>query len=106
MAEVVWTETALRNLRDISDYVAQSSPSKSDKLANRLSEVPDLLEDTPRIGRKVPEFNQDHIRELVTVRPYRIIYVVRDEACYIVAIVHSSRDLKKTLRAAGLQDFS
>ena len=103
MAEVIWTETALKNLREITDYVAEASPAKADKLAARLSEVPDMLEQTPRIGRRVPEFNRDDIRELVTVRPYRIIYVIRDETCYIAAIVHSSRDLKKALRAAGWQ---
>jgi toxin ParE1/3/4 len=106
MAEVIWTETALKNLRDITNYVAEDSPLKADKLAVRLSEAPNILEHTPRIGRRVPEFAQDHIRELVTVRPYRLIYVIRDDCCYVTAIIHSSRDLKKALRAAGLQDFS
>jgi toxin ParE1/3/4 len=106
MASVLWTEAALKNVRDITDYIAESSPAKADKLAARLSEVPDILEHTPRIGRRVPEFNQDDIRELVTVRPYRIIYVIREESCYIAAIIHSSRDLKKALRAAGWQNFS
>jgi plasmid stabilization system protein ParE len=106
MAEIIWTETALKNLRDITNYVAEDSPLKADKLTIRLSEAPNLLEHTPRIGRRVPEFFQDNIRELVTVRPYRLIYVIRDDSCYITAIVHSRRDLKKALRAMGLQDFS
>ena len=95
MAEVVWTEAALRHLREITDYIAQRSPERADELDTQLSEAPEILAHTPRIGRSVPEFGQEHIRELVTVRPYRIIYEVRDDTCSIVAIVHSSRDLRK-----------
>ncbi len=40
----------------------------------------------------VPEFNLDHFRE-VMMWPYRIIYEIRGEACYNVAVIHRIRDL-------------
>jgi plasmid stabilization system protein ParE len=45
----------------------------------------------------VPEFNVDHFRE-VLMRPYRIIYEVRGPGCYVVAIIHASRDLPQHVR--------
>jgi len=45
----------------------------------------------------VPEFGLEHVRELVTVRPYRIIYLVREDVCAVVAVVHSSRNLPAVL---------
>jgi plasmid stabilization system protein ParE len=104
MAQVTWTEVALKHLRQITDYVAERSPERADELAERLSDAPEILEHTPKIGRRVPEFDRDDLRELVTVRPYRILYLLRDDDCYIIAIVHGRRDLTR-LRPEDLEDL-
>jgi addiction module RelE/StbE family toxin len=95
MAQVIWAEAALKHLKEITDYLAQHSPARADELAARLSQAPDILEPTPKIGRQVPEFGREDIRELVTVPPYRIIYQLRDDDCTILAIVHGRRDLSR-----------
>jgi toxin ParE1/3/4 len=97
MAEVLWTKTALKHLEDIRDYVARDSPDRADELIDRLLDAPELLEHTPRMGRRVPEFNLDYLRELVTVRPYRIVYVVREHAVHVVAVLHSRRNVAKLI---------
>ena len=51
----------------------------------------------PRAGWMVPEFKVDHFRE-VLMRPYRIIYELRGDACYIVAVIHGSRDLPQHIQ--------
>lgn len=96
MGQVVWTEPALEDVREILQFVAKDSPKYALRLADRFQESPRRLEQESRTGWHVPEFEQDHIRELL-VRPYRMIYVVRGDTCYIAAVVHGSRDLTKLL---------
>ena len=97
MGKVIWTEPALADLREIRDFVAKDSPTYAARLASRLVEAPRRLAQFDKSGQRVPEFDQDHIREL-PVGSYRLIYVVRNGTCYIVAVVHGSRDLERVLK--------
>ncbi len=92
MGQVHWTEPALNDLRDIVSFVARDSPSYAARLARRISEAPRRLAAFPQLGIKVPELGQPKVREL-WVRPYRIIYLVREPDCHVLAVVHGSRDL-------------
>jgi toxin ParE1/3/4 len=92
MGQVHWSEPALDDLRDIVNFVARDSPAYAVKLGNRIAQAPRHLATFPRLGSIVPELATDQIREL-WVRPYRIIYQVRGEDCFILAVVHGSRDL-------------
>ena len=47
----------------------------------------------------LPEFEDANIRELI-YGSYRIIYLVREEGCHIVAVVHASRDIVRHLSQA------
>ena len=102
MAQVIWTEPALEDLRDIISFVAKDSPSYAAKLGARLVEAPRRLTKMPKSGGTVREFNLDHIRE-ISVRPYRLIYVIRADVCYVVAVVHGARDLSRFLSADDLE---
>jgi plasmid stabilization system protein ParE len=69
----------------------------------RIMHAPRRLASLPLLGRVVPEYGEDHIRELI-VPPYRLIYVVRDDVCFVVAVVHSSRDLSTLFRLEDLEN--
>ncbi len=94
MGQVVWARAAVTNLRKIYAYVAQDSPARAAKLVQRLKEASRPLAYTPRLGRVVPDFRREEFRELVTIKPYRIIYTVRGDDCTVVAVIHGRRDLK------------
>src|SRR5262249_6954836 len=102
MARVVWTEPALRRLRGILDYVAGQSPTNAATLGERILAAPNQLEMFPLIGAVVPEFERDDLRELL-VHSFRILYIVRDDTCIIVAVIHGRQDLKRTLSPSELQ---
>jgi len=51
------------------------------------------LEQLPRAGKKVPELNEDHVREL-PLYSYRIIYEIREQGIFVLAVAHKRRDLK------------
>jgi addiction module RelE/StbE family toxin len=97
MGQVIWTEPALDDVRHILQYVARDSVRYSEKLADRFIEAPLRLRDEPRTGWRAPEYDRDDVRELL-VNSYRLIYVIRDDDCYIATVVHGSRDLARWWR--------
>jgi len=94
MGRVVWTDPAIADLEEIRDYIARDSPRYALRVAERIYNAAGKLNLGARAGWMVPEFNVDHFRE-VLMRPYRIIYEIRGEGCYIVAVIHGSRDLPR-----------
>lgn len=90
------TETAYLDLEDIESYVSQSSPKIGREFVNKIFKKIEMLYHHPMIGRKVPEFENDRIRELIQGK-YRIVYrIVSDELIEVLRIIHGSRltDLK------------
>lgn len=102
MGKVIWTEPALADLREIRDFVAKGSPAYAARLASRLVDAPRRLVQFSKSGHRIPEFEEDHIRELL-VGSYRLIYVLRNDTSYIVAVVHGSRDLEELLKREDLE---
>ena len=54
----------------------------------------DRLQEFPELGRSVPEYRDDNIREMI-FRPYRIVYRIDHERrlCEIARVWHSARGL-------------
>jgi plasmid stabilization system protein ParE len=63
----------------------------------------DPVEVYPRIGRVVPEFAREQLRELV-VDGYRIIYTIDAQTIWVAAVLHGNMDIAARLRdlAEGL----
>jgi toxin ParE1/3/4 len=98
MAEVTWTAAAIRQWEKIVEYVGQFAPKTAEALGERLMSAPDHLVHSPKMGRGVPEMKRDDLRELVSVRPYRIIYLLRNNQCLVVAVIHGRQSLEKALK--------
>src|SRR5579862_6070961 len=103
MARIAWTAPALDQLREIVAFTARHSVARADELNTRLLAAAERLEHLPLLGRVVPEFKLDYLRELIE-KPYRILYVVREDICAIVAVIHSRRDLTAHFRPGDLED--
>ena len=84
MARIVWTREALADIEQIRVYVAQFDPAAAQRIAGRLIEAGNSLKAFPNRGRPASHGR----RELVTVPPYLLRYVVRDEAVFIVGVRH------------------
>lgn len=85
------TETAYLDLEEVESYVSQSSPKIGREFVNKIFKKIEMLYDHPRVGRKVPEFENDRIRELLQGK-YRIVYrIVSDELIEVLRIIHGSR---------------
>jgi len=94
MVKVRWSDFALENLIDIGDYIEKDSYFYAQRVVNYLFDSVDILEQNPLAGRKVPEFNDRTIRELIRIN-YRIVYkLISENDIDIITIHHSSRLLK------------
>lgn len=92
MVKIIWTDLAVEDLKSIHDYISKDSKSYANKFVERLLLKVDQLEEFPNLGRKVPEFNLEYIRELIAGN-YRIVYKVNANHIGIVRIHHSASQL-------------
>jgi addiction module RelE/StbE family toxin len=90
---VNWSRRALHDLESIAEYIAADSPTYAGIVVKKVVTQTQTLANFPRAGRKVPEFGDDAIRELI-VYSYRIIYRLQDEAVVIAAVIHGKRILQ------------
>lgn len=94
MVKIVWSKHALKDLNAIYEFIREDSELYAkrftEKIINRISQ----LEAFPELGRVVPEFEDETIRELIEGN-YRIVYQVRQKSIIIVRIHHAARQLKK-----------
>ena len=90
---VKWTDHALSQLRHIHDYIAQDSPLYAKRVAEALVSKTIELDKLPRLGHKVPELNDDTVREL-SLYSYRILYEIKTTDIEVLAIIHKRRDLQ------------
>jgi addiction module RelE/StbE family toxin len=94
MVEIIWTPFALEDLQSIYDYIAQDSPTYAIRFIDKLVDRVDILIDNTNIGRIVPEFENELIRELIEGN-YRIIYKINSiTEIAVLRIHHSARLLK------------
>jgi len=90
---VKWTDHALSQLRHIHDYIAQDSPIYAKRVAEALVSKTIGLDKLPRLGRTVPELNDETVREL-SLYSYRILYEIKTTHIEVLAVIHKRRDLQ------------
>ncbi|QHV97272.1 type II toxin-antitoxin system RelE/ParE family toxin [Spirosoma endbachense] len=73
-APIIWTDEAKEDLRDVLHYLSRSPLAYVDNWSNELTKKLSLLESFPEMGRKVPEKELSHLREIL-VGNYRLLYI-------------------------------
>lgn len=87
-------ESALQDLRDIQDwYLEQGVPETGTRFLLEILARIERLAEHPEIGRIVPEFGQDTLRELIHP-PFRIVYRREESTVRIVRVWRSERLLR------------
>jgi plasmid stabilization system protein ParE len=89
---VIWTEPAKTDLRSIHDFIAHDSRHYAKKVTQEIREKTDILDKLPRMGKMVAEIDDETVKEL-SLYSYRIIYEIRSEDVFVLAVVHKRRDL-------------
>jgi addiction module RelE/StbE family toxin len=97
VAQIRWTIGAQEDLREIVDFIGRDSAVYAEATADRIVGAVERLRRHPRLGRVVPEYRDQHLRELI-VGGYRVVYRVSGQRLGVIAVVHGSRDLITRLR--------
>jgi len=90
--KLIWTDPSIEDLRAVRDYIGRDSDYYAADLVEQVVLSVERLLRFPKLGRVVPEAQDESIRELVH-QNYRIIYRIAGERIEILTIVHGSRDL-------------
>ncbi|WP_066833652.1 type II toxin-antitoxin system RelE/ParE family toxin [Rufibacter ruber] len=93
MVTVAWTDQSIADINTIAEYIAANSPKFASVTVNKFFSRVRALEKQPRMGRVVPELNNEAVRELIEGN-YRIIYqLVSEQQVEILTVHHSARQL-------------
>ena len=79
--EVIWNKQALRMVNNFVDFIAQDDYSAAEQWALELMRETDKLSDHPRLGRIVPEYEEETFREII-VGNYRVVYRIKEVDIY------------------------
>ena len=71
-------------------YVDEDAAQVGEEFVIEIIKHIETIVDNPDIGRKVPEFDEANIRELIHV-PFRIVYLGEEKAITVVRIWRSER---------------
>ena len=88
------TKSALSDLEAIKHYYSEQDATQVG--LNFIAEIfnhIEMLPDHPRIGRAVPEFSDELIREIIHP-PFRIVYLLEEKTVHIVRVWRSERLLR------------
>jgi len=90
--KVVFSTTAKADMAEIVQYIARDKPNAARKWAAEIRKSVQMLSGLPRLGRVVPEYKVENIREIIKGQ-YRIVYKLdaTKKTIVILTIVHGKR---------------
>jgi len=92
--KILITRSAYGDLETIKrHYIEEDIPLVGKQQVSTIIEQIEILADHPDIGRMVPEFEQEEIKELVRP-PFRIVYLRQPDVIHVVRVWRSERLLK------------
>ena len=94
---IKWTDPAIGSLKVIEDYISLDSVYYAKIITEKIIRQVDKLENFPSIGRVVPEYGQENIREIIFLN-YRIVYHSHPDSVVILNILHTSMDFLKAMK--------
>ena len=76
--QIIISDNARSAITNIYDYSYSISSNYASRIVNQIYDAIYNLQDSPYIGRYVPELSDKHFRELICEK-YRIIYYISEK---------------------------
>ena len=95
MQGIKYKQEAKEDLKEIKEYISRDSIYYANKTTEEIMNKVTYLSMFPYMGRKVPEYNNSNLRELI-YKSYRILYKINSKI-YILNIFHHSRDILNSI---------
>jgi addiction module RelE/StbE family toxin len=92
--QIIWSHTAVEDLKGIVQYIALDDSDAAAKLAGRIIQRIETASKLPFSNRAVPEKAEKSVREAI-LKPYRLIYQVDADrgVIHILRIWHAARGI-------------
>ena len=88
---ISFSKSAIKDLEQIKEYyLEQGVPHIGIDFVTAIVEHVETLSKHPDIGRMVPEFNDELIRELIHV-PFRVVYLRESKKIKVIRVWRSER---------------
>ncbi len=95
MKRLVIAEPAARDLETIVDYIALDNAIAAERVYRDIVRATNMLAERPALGR--PGRHPQTREWSVSGQPFLIVYRVDEETLTILAVFHTSRDLRSAL---------
>lgn len=83
---VLWSQPAAASLQEILDHIGADAPEIPKVLWTKLEAALNKAAKNPEIYRHVQELGHTY-REIVTVRPFRLVYRIEEKQVRIIAVL-------------------
>jgi plasmid stabilization system protein ParE len=94
--EIVWSVRAADDLVSVAEHISRDSESYAATVVRELVAGARSLRNFAERGRKVPEYDDPSVRELI-VRRFRFVYRVHPERVEVLRIIHGAREMPPTV---------
>lgn len=90
--KIDFTKPAIADLGGIVKFISRDNPTAAERTGYAIIEKAEKLSEFPFLGRVVPEFKIETVREII-YRPCRIVYRVREEqkTIEVLRVWHAAR---------------
>lgn len=92
-----WTRRAQGRLREIRARIHADDPLAAKKWVAGVRKMVRTLQDQPELGRVVPEYGREDLRERIYGKNYRIVYQIEPGRIAIVTIAHAAQLIPEDL---------
>ena len=96
--EIEWSPLAIERVIEIAEHIALEKPDVAIQWASNIFDSTDKLKEHPRLGRIVPEIQEEDYRELIEGN-YRILYLIGTPKISVLTVRHG----KQLLSTEGLK---
>lgn len=94
---LIWSNEALDDIDRIAEFIGRDSAYHASRVVEHLLALGASLPDQPLMGRVVPELSSQNVRERF-LYSYRMIYEIRPDAVFVLAVIHGKRLLESVGR--------
>ena len=99
LKKIEYKQEARESIIQINDYISKDSIYYANKTIEEIIKRIGNLAIFPYMGRKIPEYNNVNLREII-YKSYRILYKVNSNI-YVLNIFHHSRDIFNSINISN-----
>ena len=87
---IEWSPLAIERVIELAEYIALDKPEIANKWASNIFDSTEKLKKHPKLGRVVPEINDDDYRELIEGN-YRVVYWLGSSKISVLTVCHGRK---------------